>query len=93
MSEMTARETTRVVVHAKAGPEPLCSLPFVGETTIEDAAFYGVLGVLAGFELVCWPTALLIGTAHVLHQRVRRIGGTRRGEAIEGTLEATEELV
>lgn len=85
-----------VVVPAKAGTrKPLVILPFVGETTIEDVTFYGVLGAVTLAELVSWPTAALIGSAHALHQRAHNLRerGIRRGEFMEGALEATEEMI
>jgi len=73
----------------------LFSLPLVGPTTVEDVTFYTVLGVVTVVKLVHWPTAALIGSVHVLHQRARNLAlsGSERGEFLEGTLEATEELV
>ena len=41
--------------------EPICSLPLVGATTIEDAVFYTAVGAVAFFGVVSWPTAALIG--------------------------------
>jgi hypothetical protein len=74
--------------------EPLCSLPVVGATTIEDAAFYGAVGVVAIVGLVSWPTAALIGTGHALHQRARNVmRGGRLGEARGGVLEAADEVI
>jgi hypothetical protein len=96
MTEVTQVETTEVAVRpAKGMPGSLVSLPLVGPTTIEDVAFYGVLGVVTVVKLVSWPTAALIGSAHILHQRARNLAlsGHERGELIEGTLEATGELI
>jgi hypothetical protein len=86
-------EKARVTVETQeAIPRTLFSLPFLGETTVEDVTFYGVLGAVTVLELVAWPTAALIGSAHALHQRARHIAGTRRSQVFEGVLEATEEM-
>jgi hypothetical protein len=76
-----------------AGPKPLCSLPVVGETTVEDAVFYAAVGTVVVLRLVSWPTAALIGSLHALHQRARNV--TRTGvveEVREGLIEAADEL-
>lgn len=73
--------------------EPICSLPIVGETTVEDAVFYTAIGAVALFGVVSWPTAALIGTGHALHQRARNV--IRRGavgEARAGLMEAAEDV-
>jgi hypothetical protein len=77
------------------GPvEPLCSLPLVGATTLEDAVFYGAVGTVAAFGLVSWPTAALIGSAHVLHQRARNVirAGTAQ-EVRQGLLDVVDETL
>ncbi len=74
--------------------EPICSLPVVGETTVEDAVFYTAIGVVTFVGWVSWPTAALVGAGHALHQRARNVirsGAT--GEAREGLIEAAEDLV
>jgi hypothetical protein len=74
--------------------EPICSLPLVGPTLVEDAVFYTAVGTVAFFGWVSWPTAALIGTGHALHQRarnVRREGAV--GEAREGLIEAVDEVL
>lgn len=77
-----------------AGLEPICSLPLVGETTVEDAVFYTAVGAVAMFGLVSWPTAALVGTGHALHQRVRNvIRSGAVGQAREGLIEAAEDII
>jgi hypothetical protein len=78
---------------ASTAIEPICSLPVVGATTVEDAVFYAGIGALALAELVSWPTAVLIGTGHALHQRARNVirQGTV-GEAREGLIDAFDEV-
>ena len=74
--------------------EPICSLPIVGETTIEDAVFYTAVGVVAVVGWVSWPTASLIGAAHALHQRARNvIRAGVVGETREGLIEAAEDIM
>jgi hypothetical protein len=72
---------------------PLCTLPVVGATTVEDAVFYSLTGVVAVVELVSWPTAALFAAAHALHQRARNIPrtGTIR-ELRAGFVDAVDEL-
>ena len=73
--------------------EPLCSLPVVGATTVEDAVFYGAVGAVTIFGLVSWPTAALIGTGHALHQRARNVVRAGRfEEAREGLIEAMDDV-
>ena len=73
--------------------KPICSLPVVGPTTLEDAVFYTAVGAVAVAELVSWPVAGLIVGGHVLHQRSRNVIRTGAlGEAREGLLEAFEDI-
>jgi hypothetical protein len=79
---------------AATAVEPLCSLPLVGATTIEDAVFYTAVGAVAIGGLVSWPTAALIGTGHALHQRARNvIRSGAVGQTREGLIEAAEGIV
>lgn len=73
--------------------KPVCSLPVVGPTTVEDAVFYAAVGALALAELVSWPVAGLMASGHALHQRTRNIIRTGTfGEAREGLIEAFEDI-
>lgn len=75
-----------------SAPEPLCSLPIVGDTTTEDAVFYAAVGAVAVVGLVSWPTAGLFGAVHALHQRARNVVRTGRlREVREGLIEAADE--
>jgi hypothetical protein len=79
---------------APPAPEPLCSLPIVGETTIEDAVFYVAVGAVAMFGWVPVSTAGLIGSVHALHQRARNV--TRTGivsDVREGFIDAVDEAL
>ena len=78
---------------AATAVEPICSLPILGATTIEDAAFYTVVGAVAAVGWVSWPAAALIGTGHALHQRARNvIRPGAIGEVREGLIEGFEEV-
>jgi hypothetical protein len=73
---------------------PICSLPLVGATTVEDAVFYTAVGTVAVFGFVSWPAAALIGGGHALHQRARNV--VRTGvvsETREGLIEALDDAV
>jgi hypothetical protein len=79
---------------APTAPQPLCSLPIVGETTLEDAVFYATVGAVALVGLVPWPTAGLFGSVHALHQRARNVTRTGAiGEARRGLIEAADEVL
>lgn len=81
-------------VSAPTAIEPICSLPIVGPTTVEDAVFYTAVGAVAVVGLVSWPTAALIGTGHALHQRARNVIRTGAvGEAREALIEAAEDVM
>ena len=72
--------------------EPICSLPLVGPTTVEDAVFYTAIGAVALFGWVSWPTSALIGAGHALHQRARNVVRSGAlGQAREGLIEAFED--
>ena len=74
--------------------KPICSLPIIGATTVEDAVFYGAVGAVTAAGLVAWPTAALIGGGHALHQRARNVVRTGAvGEAREALIEAAEEVM
>jgi hypothetical protein len=80
-------------IDAPGGTEPLCSLPIIGETTVEDAVFYGAVGAVATLGWVAWPTAGLIGAAHALHQRARNVVRTGRvREAREGLIDVVDDV-
>lgn len=73
--------------------KPICSLPVLGATSVEDAVFYTAVGAVALAELVSWPVAALMAGGHALHQRARNVARTGAvGEAREGIIEAFEEL-
>jgi hypothetical protein len=77
-----------------AASEPLCSLPIVGETTVEDVVFYAAVGAVAMFGWVPFPTAGLIGSVHALHQRARNVTRTGAvGEARKGLIEAVDDVL
>ena len=74
--------------------KPICSLPLVGATTVEDAVFYTAVGTVAVFGFVSWPAAALIGGGHALHQRARNVVRSGVvGETREGLIEAVDEVM
>jgi hypothetical protein len=80
--------------HMDVSPvKPICSLPLVGPTTVEDAVFYTAVGAVAFAGLVSWPTAALVGGGHALHQRARNVirVGTL-GETREALLEVVDDV-
>jgi hypothetical protein len=80
---------------AGAPPSDLvCALPIVGNTTVEDAVFYVVVGTVGVFGWVQWPTAGLIGALHALHQRARNVqrSGTA-AEVREALIDAVDEIL
>jgi hypothetical protein len=75
-------------------PEPLASLPLVGDTMLEDALFYAAVGAIATFGWVQWPTAALFASAHALHQRARNVSRTGKvEEAREAMIEVADEVL
>ena len=73
--------------------EPICSLPLIGATTVEDAVFYTAVGTVAFFGFVSWPAAALIGGGHALHQRARNVVRTGVvGETRAGLIEIARKL-
>lgn len=79
---------------APGAPEPICSLPVVGDTTLEDAVFYAAVGTVATLGLVPWATAGLFGSLHALHQRARNVSRAGAvGEARQGLIEAADEVL
>ena len=75
------------------GASPICSLPLVGPTTLEDAVFYTAVGAVTAVGWVAWPTGALIGAGHALHQRARNVVRTGAvGETRAGLIEAVEDV-
>ena len=87
-----AAETDAVAAEESTAVKPICSLPIVGPTTLEDAVFYTAVGAVAAAELVSWPVAALIAGGHALHQRARSVVRTGTlGEVREGMIEVFDE--
>ncbi len=73
---------------------PVCSLPIIGATTVEDAVFYTAVGAVAAFGWMSWPTAALFGAGHALHQRARNvIRPGAIGQAREALIEAVDDVI
>jgi hypothetical protein len=77
----------------RGSQDVLVSLPLVGPTTMEDIAFYGVIGTVAALRWMSWPTALLLATAHGLHQRMHTLADDVVDEALAGGVEAAEDII
>jgi hypothetical protein len=61
-------------------------LPVVGEVTLpppERLVYYAALGLLAAFEVIEWPIALVVGTGHMLADQQHRKLVRGLGEALE----------
>jgi hypothetical protein len=57
------------VEHIRAGETFFVNVPIIGQVEVprpEQLAYYGGLAVLAAFELIDWPVALVIATGHIL---------------------------
>ncbi|GAA3789685.1 hypothetical protein GCM10022226_05580 [Sphaerisporangium flaviroseum] len=53
----------------RAAQRPEVTLPVVGTVAVPSAdrlVFYAALGVLAAFEIIEWPVALVVGAGHFL---------------------------
>jgi hypothetical protein len=89
MAEKTSRRGTSqraAVEHIREGETFFVNVPLIGQVEVprpDQLAFYGGLAVLAAFELIDWPVALVIGAGHVLaanhHNRLLE----ELGEAME----------
>jgi hypothetical protein len=74
------------VQHIREGETFAVNLPVLGQVEIprpEQLAYYGGLALLATFELIDWPVAMVIAAGHILasnhHNRVLE----ELGEAME----------
>jgi hypothetical protein len=77
-----------------AAPPPLCRLPVLGDTTTEDAVFYGAVGTLFVAGWLELPAAGLFAAGHALHQRVRNVTRTGEvGELREGAVEVVDDVL
>ncbi len=62
------------------------NLPVLGEVTVpppEQLAYYGGLAVLAAFDLIEWPVALVIAAGHLIASNSHNRLVERLGEAME----------
>ena len=82
----TSISQREAVQKIREGETFFVDLPVLGRTEIprpEQLAYYGGLGILAAFELLDWPVALVIAAGHLLasnhHNRILE----ELGEAME----------
>jgi hypothetical protein len=82
----TAISQREAVQKIREGETFFVDLPVLGRTEIprpEQLAYYGGLAVLAAFELLDWPVALVIAAGHLMasnhHNRILE----ELGEAME----------
>jgi hypothetical protein len=62
------------------------NLPIVGQVTVprpDQLAYYGGLAVLAAFELIDWPVAIVVAAGHIMASNHHNRLLEELGEAIE----------
>jgi hypothetical protein len=82
----TAISQREAVQKIREGETFFVDLPVLGRTEIprpEQLAYYGGLGILAAFELLDWPVALVIAAGHLLASNHHNRMLEELGEAIE----------
>jgi hypothetical protein len=89
MAEKNARRRTsqaEALAHIREGETFAVNLPFFGQVEIpqpEVLAYYGGLAVLAAFELIDWPVAVVIAAGHLLANNHHNRLLEEFGEALE----------
>jgi hypothetical protein len=87
-----ARAKSEAVTAEQGKSDALVTLPIVGETTVEDAVFYGAIATFTAVGFVSWQAGTLIGSAHALHQRARNVMRTGVVEDLrKGLLDIADE--
>jgi hypothetical protein len=82
----TAISQREAVQKIREGETFFVDLPVLGRTEIprpEQLAYYGGLGILAAFELLDWPVALVIAAGHLLASNHHNRMLEELGEAME----------
>ncbi|GLY87659.1 hypothetical protein [Actinoallomurus iriomotensis] len=77
MAERAVRKTRKGTV---------VEVPVLGAVTLpprDRLIFYAGLGVLAAFEVVEWPVAMIVGVGHMLADQRHWRAGQEAGEAME----------
>jgi hypothetical protein len=62
------------------------SVPVLGSIELpspDRLVFYAGLGVLAAFQVIDWPVALIVGIGHILAEQRRWRAGQDVGEALQ----------
>lgn len=88
VEKKTRRSTSQreAVDHIREGEAFAVNLPVVGQVQVpppEQLAYYGGLAVLAAFDLIDWPVALVIAAGHVLASNQHNKMLEELGEAME----------
>ncbi len=87
MAEKSSSEShRRAVDRIRAADSFAVTLPVLGRIRVprpEQVAYFGALGVLAAFEVIEWPIALVVATGHALAQNQRSRVAEGIGEALE----------
>lgn len=88
MVEKTRRTTSQreAVEQIREGESFALDLPVLGQVSVprpEQLAYYTGLAVLAAFELIDWPVALVIAAGHILASNHHNHLLEELGEALE----------
>jgi hypothetical protein len=81
-----AASQAEAVEQIREGETFVVNLPLIGKTEIprpEQLAYYGGVAVLAAFELIDWPVALVIAAGHLLASNHHNRLLEELGEAME----------
>lgn len=89
MAENPARRTASqrdAVHHIRQGETFAVNLPLLGQLEIprpEQLAYYGGIALLAAFELIDWPVAVVIAAGHLMASNHHNHVLEELGEAME----------
>jgi xanthosine utilization system XapX-like protein len=87
MAEKSGRTTHRDAVdRVRQGRGFSVNVPVVGRVKIpppDHLAYYGALGVLAAFEIVDWPIALIVAAGHAMAEQHHNRFAQEVGDALE----------
>ncbi len=88
MPAKSRRSTTHreAVAHVREGETFAVELPVIGRVNVprpEQLAYYGGLAMLAAFELIDWPVAVVVAAGHLLASNQHNHLLEELGEALE----------